>query len=90
MTAEIFLHKLIEAGYVVGDNKPYSGKDPEDFTIDFHAESAGLPHVGIEISQNLINHDDGVERVSDILKEIISTYTKTSKPKNIETQGSLR
>ena len=46
--------------------------------------------MGIEISQNLINHDDGVERVSDILKEIIITYTITSKPKNIETQRSLR
>jgi len=90
LTAEIFLNKLIEAGYVVGDNKPYSGKDPEDFTIDFHAESAGLPHVGIEICQNLINDDDGVERVSDILKEIINAYTITSKPNNIETQRSLR
>ena len=90
VTAEIFLTRLVEAGYFVGDNKPYSGKDPEDFTIDYHAESTGLPHVGIEISQNLINHDDGVERGSDILKEIISTYTIPSKPKNIETQRSLR
>jgi len=90
LTAEIFLNKLIEAGYVVGDNKPYSGKDPEDFTIDFHAESAGLPHVGIEICQDLINDDDGVERVSDTLKEIISTYTIGARLKNIETQKSLR
>jgi len=90
VTAEIFLTRLVESGYLVGDNKPYSGKDAEDFTIDFHAESDGLPHVGIEISQNLINHDDGVKRVSDTLKEIISIYTITSKPKNIETQKSLR
>ena len=90
VTAQIFLTRLVEAGYLVGDNKPYSGKDPEDFTIDYHAESIGLPHVGIEISQNLINHDDGVERVSDILKEIINAYTITSKPKNIEAQRSLR
>ena len=89
-TAEIFLTRLVEAGYLVGDNKPYSGMDPEDFTIDYHAESIGLPHVGIEISQNLINHDDGVERVSNTLKEIISTYTITARPKNIETQKSLR
>ena len=90
VTAEIFLTRLVEAGYLVGDNKPYSGKDPEDFTIDFHAESTGLPHVGIEISQDLINHDDGVERISETLKEIISTYTITARPKNIETQKSLR
>ena len=90
LTAEIFLTRLVEAGYLVGDNKPYSGKDPEDFTIDYHAESTGLPHVGIEICQNLINHDDGAERVSNILKEIISTYTIPARPKNIETQKSLR
>ena len=90
VTAEIFLTRLVESGYLVGDNKPYSGKDPEDFTIDFHAESTGLPHVGIEISQDLINHDDGVERISETLKEIISTYTITARPKNIETQKSLR
>ncbi len=90
VTAEIFLTRLGEAGYLVGDNEPYSGKDPEDFTIDYHAESIGLPHVGIEISQNLINHDDGVKHVSDTLNEIISTYTIPSIPKNIETQRSLR
>ncbi len=90
VTAEIFLTRLVEAGYLVGDNKPYSGKDPEDFTIDYHAESTGLPHVGIEICQNLINHDNGAERVSNILKEIISTYTIPSKPINFKTQRSLR
>ena len=90
VTAEIFLTRLGEAGYLVGDNEPYSGKDPEDFTIDYHAESIGLPHVGIEISQNLINHDDGVKRVSNTLKEIIGTYTIAARAKNIETQRSLR
>jgi len=90
VTAEIFLTRLAKAGYLVGDNKPYSGKDPEDFTIDYHAESIGLPHVGIEISQNLINHDDGVKRVSNTLKEIIGTYMIAARAKNIETQKSLR
>ncbi len=82
VTAEIFLTRLVESGYLVGNNKPYSGKDPEDFTIDYHAESAGLPHVGIEICQDLINHDDGVERVSNTLKEIISKYTITARSKH--------
>ncbi len=90
VTAKIFLTRLVEAGYLVGDNKPYSGKDPEDFTIDYHAESAGLPHVGIEISQDLIDHDDGVESVSDTLKKIISLATIEHRPKNSETKESLR
>ena len=90
VTAEIFLTRLGEAGYLVGDNEPYSGKDPEDFTIDYHAESAGLPHVGIEISQNLINHDDGVERVATALSKIIIKYAIPTRPKNIQTQEFLR
>jgi len=89
VTAEIFLTRLGEAGYLVGDNEPYSGKDPEDFTIDYHAESAGLPHVGIEISQNLINHDDGIERVASALSKIISKYAIPTRPKNIQAQEFL-
>ena len=65
----------------IGDNEPYSGKDPEDFTIDYHAESTGLPHVGIEISQDLINHSDGGKRISDILQEIISLVTTKQRSK---------
>ena len=89
-TAEIFLTRLGEAGYLVGNNEPYSGKDPEDFTIDYHAESAGLPHVGIEISQNLIKYDDGIERVASILSEIISKHAIPERPKNIQKQEFLR
>ena len=88
-TAEIFLTRLGEAGYLVGNNEPYSGKDPEDFTIDYHAESTGLPHVGIEISQNLISNDDGVERVTSILSEIISKHAIPERPKNIQKQEFL-
>ena len=81
VTAEFFLSRLVEAGYFVGDNKPYSGKDPEDFTIDYHTESTGLPHVGIEISQDLINHSDGGKRISDILQVIISLVTTKHRSK---------
>ena len=81
VTAEIFLTRLVEAGYLVGDNEPYSGKAPEDFTIDYHAESTGLPHVGIEISQDLINHSDGGKLISDILQEIISLITTKNRSK---------
>ncbi len=42
----------------VGDNEPYSGRDPHDFTIDNHAESRGLPNVSIEIRQDLIDSDE--------------------------------
>ncbi len=48
-------------GIHVGDNEPYSGRHPFDYTIDHHAEAAGLPCVGLEIRQNLIDESDGAD-----------------------------
>lgn len=70
-TAEIFLAGFRDAGYIVGDNEPYSGKAPMDFTIDHHAEAAGLPHVGIEIRQDLIDDDEGIAALADVLLGIL-------------------
>ena len=70
-TAEIVIDGFRAAGYLVGDNEPYSGKAPMDFTIDQHAESAGGPHVGIEIRQDLIDGDEGVATIAPILRDII-------------------
>lgn len=55
----------------VGDNQPYSGKHPHDFTVDYHAEALGFPHVSIEIRQDLIDHDAGVERWATLLVEAL-------------------
>jgi predicted N-formylglutamate amidohydrolase len=46
-TSKLFVDGLRDAGYLVGDNEPYSGKAPQDFTIDHHAEPIALPHVGV-------------------------------------------
>jgi predicted N-formylglutamate amidohydrolase len=51
----------------VGDNEPYSGAHPNDFTIDYHAESNGLPCVGIEVRQDLVDSAEGAERWAGIL-----------------------
>lgn len=67
----ILLSALADRGFTVGDNEPYSGRSPQDFTIDHHAEAAGLPHVGIEVRQDLIDHDEGVRKVAGILHEVI-------------------
>jgi len=50
-----------------GDNEPYSGRHSHDFTIDHHAEPAGLPHVGIEVRQDLVGHADGARKWAGIL-----------------------
>lgn len=71
--AEPLIHDLREEGFDVGDNEPYSGRAPQDFTIDHHAEEAGLPHVGIEIRQDLIDDESGVDEIADVLHRVIST-----------------
>jgi predicted N-formylglutamate amidohydrolase len=43
-----------EGGLVVGDNEPYALSDLDDYTVPVHAEQQGLPHVEIEIRQDLI------------------------------------
>lgn len=54
-------------GFNIGDNQPYSGRHPADYTIDHHAEANGIPHVSIEIRQDLVSTEDGAERWATIL-----------------------
>lgn len=58
-------------GICVGDNEPYSGRHPHDFTIDHHAEPAGLPHVGIEVRQDLVSDDEGARNWAGMLAEAL-------------------
>ena len=58
-------------GLVVGDNEPYSGKHPANYTIDHHAKAHGLPHVCIEVRQDLLSSPAGVERWVRLLARII-------------------
>jgi len=54
-------------GLCIGDNEPYSGRHPHDFTIDHHAEPAGLPHVAIEVRQDLVGDPTGAEKWATVL-----------------------
>jgi predicted N-formylglutamate amidohydrolase len=58
-------------GICIGDNEPYSGRHPHDFTIDYHAEPAGLPHVGIEVRQDLVKDAEGARKWAGILAEAL-------------------
>lgn len=68
--AQIVIEELRGAGYKVGDNEPYSGKAPQDFTVDHHAEGEGLRHAAIEIRQDLIDNDYGVDEVAAVLHRV--------------------
>ncbi len=62
-------------GLVIGDNQPYSGRHSADYTIDTHAEARGLPHVSIEVRQDLLSTAEGVtmwaERLNACLRPIL-------------------
>jgi len=62
-----------EPGLFVGDNEPYSGRHPADYSIDTHAETRGLAHVGIEIRQDLIGDAPGQARWAGRLGDILET-----------------
>lgn len=60
---------------VVGDNEPYSGELEGD-TMDRHGNRNGLPHVLIEIRQDLIDTAHGAaawaERLGQVLAEVLA------------------
>jgi predicted N-formylglutamate amidohydrolase len=55
----------------VGDNEPYTVDDETDYTIPMHGERRGIPHVAIEIRQDLIGTEAGqrqwAARLADVL-----------------------
>ena len=48
-----------EGDLVVGANEPYAITGDSDYTVPVHGEGRGLPHVEIEIRQDLIAHPAG-------------------------------
>ena len=62
--------RLKDAGFPVGDNEPYTGALVGD-TLYQHGTLRGLPHVLIEIRQDLIDTDDAAQAFASRLKSIL-------------------
>jgi len=66
-----------EPGLVVGDNQPYSAREPVGYTQRHHGHDAGLPHVAIELRQDLIADERGAtawaERLGRVLKPLLAS-----------------
>lgn len=74
--ARMMLEELGAAGYKVGDNEPYTGKAPQDFTVDHHAEEIGLRHAAVEIRQDLIDDEAGVETIAGLLHGAVESIVE--------------
>jgi predicted N-formylglutamate amidohydrolase len=54
-----------------GENEPYAISDDTDYTIPMHGEARGLPHVGIEIRQDLIADTHGQQEWATRLAHLL-------------------
>ncbi|HYM03119.1 MAG TPA: N-formylglutamate amidohydrolase [Stellaceae bacterium] len=65
-----------ELGDAVGDNQPYSAREPAGYTVRHHAVTRGLPHVALELRQDLIATDEGAaswaQRLVGVLRPLLS------------------
>jgi len=70
-----------DGSLVVGDNQPYAVSDTSDYTIVVHGEQRGIPHVELEIRQDLLSSDAGVqswaERLGRALEEAVPQVSPT-------------
>ena len=60
-----------EPGLTVGDNEPYTVSDATDYTIPVHGEQRQLPHVAVEIRQDLIAEETGQRCWADLLARLL-------------------
>jgi predicted N-formylglutamate amidohydrolase len=60
-----------EPGLVVGMNEPYAVSDLTDYTVPVHGERRGLPHVELEIRQDLIAEADGQKRWAELFTRLL-------------------
>ncbi len=61
-----------EPGLLVGDNEPYSGRHPADYTVDTHGDRHGRPHVCIEVRQDLLASPQGIAQWAARLARILA------------------
>ena len=69
-----------EGAFFVGENEPYAVSDVTDYTVPVHGERRGLPHVEIEIRQDLITERAGqmewAERLARLLPDAYSRFLR--------------
>jgi predicted N-formylglutamate amidohydrolase len=68
-----------ESDLLVADNEPYFVSDDSDYTIPRHGEARALPHVEIEIRQDLVSDDAGQaewgRRIARALRDAEQSFT---------------
>jgi predicted N-formylglutamate amidohydrolase len=74
----------------VGDNQPYAVTDTSDFSINHHGDRRGLPHVELEIRQDLIADDAGQRAWATRLARLLPAAISSSGLPLSEPRGTPR
>jgi predicted N-formylglutamate amidohydrolase len=78
-----------EGDLAVGDNEPYFISDESDYGIPVHGERRGIPHVELEIRQDLIadalGQEAWAERLSRLLPRAYDRLSSTPRHSPVET-----
>lgn len=69
--ARIALRRLRAAGFDAGDNQPYSGAQL-NYTMDRHAELAGIAYLGLEVRQDGLATPAGIAFWTQALAPVIA------------------
>jgi predicted N-formylglutamate amidohydrolase len=70
--ARIMLDLLrAEPGLEVGENEPYAVSDTTDYTVPVHAEPHHLPHLELEVRQDLIADETGEAHWAALLARLL-------------------
>jgi predicted N-formylglutamate amidohydrolase len=76
MRDRVHAELAVDSALTIGDNEPYSARAAQGYTIARHAEAAGLPHIMIELRQDLIGRDSGIiawaDRLGDMFKRLLA------------------
>ncbi|WP_254964900.1 MULTISPECIES: N-formylglutamate amidohydrolase [unclassified Cyanobium] len=60
-----------ERGLLVGDNEPYAVSDASDYTLVVHGEGRRIPHVELEIRQDLLATEAGQQEWAERLAAVL-------------------
>ena len=60
-----------EAHLCVGDNEPYYMSSEKDYAVPVHGQRRGIPHVELEIRQDLLETPEGQEEWAEFLAGIL-------------------
>ncbi|MEM7122299.1 MAG: N-formylglutamate amidohydrolase [Pseudomonadota bacterium] len=71
-------------GLVVGDNDPYGLDLGEDYTVPEHAMRRGLPHIQLEVRQDLVGDAEAALRYADLLYDAMAEPLASKAARGLE------